>query len=78
MENGQYTHFQQLDAVLRELGHGSDFLCSGSGGSLSWEPHVKFGLVEGMSTRRGDVVLLADVLDEATDRIRESMDEKNS
>ena len=33
--------------------------------------HVQFGRVRGMSTRRGNVVFLSDILDEAFERMRE-------
>ena len=40
--------------------------------------HVKFGLVEGMSTRKGEVVFLKDILDEAKHRMMDVMREKES
>jgi len=63
VENGQTSHFQNLFHVLQLMGH-------------DWYKklqHVKFGRVHGMSTRRGQVVFLEDVLDEAKARVLESM-----
>ena len=67
----QKLHFQQVFAVLRKLGE-------------SWAKdciHVPFGLMkfEGrkMSTRRGKVVFLEEVLDEAVQRAREIIKSKN-
>lgn len=66
----QKLHFRQLFAALRALGYGEvDYV------------HVDFGLVrlpEGrMSTRRGRVVFLAEVLNEAIERARALVNEKN-
>jgi arginyl-tRNA synthetase len=67
----QRLHFRQLKAVLRRMG-------------LEWEPrveHVDFGLLrlpEGkMSTRKGRVVFLEDVLDRAVEEARRIIAEKN-
>ncbi len=67
----QIYHFRQLKAVLEEMGY-------------AWEEdihHIIFGLIsidgEKMSTRRGKVVLLEDVLDEAVMRASKQIDEKN-
>lgn len=67
----QSLHFKQLKLVLEKMGLPlADALV-----------HVPFGLVklpEGkMSTRRGQMVLLDDVLQEATSRVREIIAEKN-
>lgn len=54
----QKLHFQQLFKVLELMGY-------------EWSQrlvHVDFGHVLGMSTRRGEVVLLQDVIDEACQR----------
>lgn len=66
----QRLHFQQLFATLRKLGYGDvEYV------------HVDFGLIqlpEGrMSTRKGRVVFLQDVLAEAVTRARRLVDEKN-
>lgn len=55
VENGQSDHLSSLFKILQKLGY-------------SWANdlhHVKFGRVRGMSTRRGNVVFLRDILDEA-------------
>lgn len=67
----QIYHFNQLKAVLQKMGY-------------QWEEdihHISFGLIsidgEKMSTRRGKVVLLEDVLDEAVSRAATQINEKN-
>ena len=40
--------------------------------------HIQFGRIEGMSSRRGTVVFLRDILDEARDRLLQSMKERKS
>jgi len=67
----QKLHFRQLKLVLQRMG-------------LEWEPrveHVDFGMMrlpEGrMSTRKGRVVFLNDVLDRAVDEARRIIAEKN-
>lgn len=67
----QIYHFNQLKAVLRTMGY-------------EWEEdihHVIFGLISidgaKMSTRRGKVVLLEDVLNEAVERALTQINEKN-
>jgi arginyl-tRNA synthetase len=67
----QQLHFQQVFAVLHRLG-------------LDWVEgyeHIPFGTIrlgqEAMSTRRGKVVFLEDVLDEAAARALAVMDDRN-
>ena len=67
----QIYHFTQLKAVLNKMGY-------------EWEEdihHISFGLIsidgEKMSTRRGKVVLLEEVLDEAVLRAANQINEKN-
>ncbi|GAJ97462.1 LOW QUALITY PROTEIN: arginyl-tRNA synthetase [Geomicrobium sp. JCM 19055] len=69
--NEQTLHFKQLKAVLRKLGY-------------EWSEqmeHINFGMMrlEGkkMSTRKGSVVYLEDVLSEATTLAEQYMQEKN-
>jgi arginyl-tRNA synthetase len=61
----QSLHFRQLFAVLQKMGLAWAALCT----------HVNFGRVNGMSTRKGQVVLLTDVLDEAKGRALEKVTE---
>ena len=61
VENGQRDHFRSLFSVLQKIGFDS---CS----SMS---HISFGRVTGMSSRKGNAVLLRDILDEAQDRMKE-------
>lgn len=67
----QRLHFQQLFAVLARMGHTFADKCA----------HVAFGmmLLDGkkMSTRKGKVVRLEEVLDEAVGRARAIIAEKN-
>jgi arginyl-tRNA synthetase len=59
----QSLHFRQLFAVLERMGKPWAKACF----------HIGFGRVHGMSTRRGTVVLLDDVLDEAKSRALEKV-----
>jgi arginyl-tRNA synthetase len=56
----QELHFRQLQALLRVAGH--DVVAA----RLS---HVGFGLVQGMSTRKGQVIFLDALLEQATERM---------
>jgi arginyl-tRNA synthetase len=61
----QALHFRQFFRVLKAMGNDwADRLV-----------HVNFGRVAGMSTRKGQVVLLTDVLDEAKSRALEKVQE---
>ncbi|XP_073709151.1 probable arginine--tRNA ligase, mitochondrial [Garra rufa] len=62
-DKSQTVHFQQLFHILRAMGHQWADRCV----------HVAFGLVQGMSTRRGEVVFLEDVLEEARRRMLDNM-----
>lgn len=59
--NDQHAHFQTLFEIVQ---------CFGVPNANKLQ-HVKFGRVEKMSTRRGNVVFLADVLDEIKDLMYE-------
>ena len=62
----QRLHFQQLFKVLELMGY-------------EWSRrmvHVDFGHVLGMSTRRGEVVFLQDVIDEAIQRAEQVIEER--
>nr|CAD7266546.1 unnamed protein product [Timema shepardi] len=57
VENGQNDHFTALMGTMKQM-------------DLFWAErmrHVKFGRIRGMSTRKGSVVFLKDVLDETRD-----------
>ena len=56
VDNSQGTHFKNLFEILRKL-------------NCSWADscqHVKFGKIQGLSTRKGNIVYLTDILEEAT------------
>ena len=59
----QTLHFQQLFKILELCGYKWSNRCE----------HISFGLVQGMSTRKGQVVFLSDVLDEARDVMLQQM-----
>ncbi len=67
----QSLHFQQVFAVLRKMGHEWAAHCR----------HVPFGLItiggKKMSTRKGKVVMLDEVLDEAVERALQIIEGKN-
>ncbi len=63
----QELHFKQFFEVLRLAG-------------FDWSAnmhHVPFGHILGMSTRKGTIILLDEVLEEAISRAREVIDQKN-
>lgn len=69
--NEQTIHFRQLKAVLKELG-------------FSWSEdvyHIPFGMItqggKKLSTRKGKIILLEDVLNEATESAKTQIQEKN-
>jgi len=57
VDNGQNDHFTSLKDVVNQMGFEGNELIQ----------HVKFGRIRGMSTRKGNVVFLKDILDEARD-----------
>ncbi|NXK43924.1 SYRM protein, partial [Chauna torquata] len=59
----QSTHFQHLFQILKLMGYDWAERCQ----------HVSFGLVQGMKTRRGEVIFLEDVLDEVRSRMLQNM-----
>ena len=71
----QKLHFRQIFEVLRMMGYAWAESCV----------HVDFGMIRvrtkdgaaKMSTRRGAAIMLKDVLDEAVDRVRHTIEEKN-
>ncbi len=67
----QSLHFRQLFKVLELMGHEWSDRCT----------HVVFGRLRfkdgGMSTRRGKIVLMEDVLNRAVELVRDTIEEKN-
>lgn len=71
VDSRQSLHFQQVFAVLKKLG-------------MEWADrleHIAFGTLifgeEIMSTRKGNVIFLEDVLNEAVERVRQIIEERN-
>ncbi|KAM9155309.1 putative arginine--tRNA ligase, mitochondrial isoform 4-T4 [Pangshura tecta] len=62
-DKSQNTHFEQLFQILKLMGYQWAERCR----------HVSFGLVQGMKTRKGEVVFLEDVLNEARSRMLQNM-----
>ncbi|XP_063079817.1 probable arginine--tRNA ligase, mitochondrial [Engraulis encrasicolus] len=62
-DKSQENHFHQLFSILQAMQQPWAQRCR----------HVAFGLVQGMSTRRGEVVFLEDILDEARHRMLTNM-----
>ncbi|XP_064474659.1 probable arginine--tRNA ligase, mitochondrial [Ornithodoros turicata] len=63
VDSSQSGHFEALKAVLETMGY-------------EWHTsikHVKFGRIQGMSTRKGEIVLLESLLAEAKDRAAQAM-----
>ncbi|XP_054474428.1 probable arginine--tRNA ligase, mitochondrial isoform X1 [Anoplopoma fimbria] len=67
-DKSQANHFHQLFHILLAMGHSWADRCE----------HVPFGLVRGMNTRRGEVVFLEDVLDEARARMLHNMNQSKT
>ncbi len=64
--SAQALHFQQLFAVLKKM-------------EFPWAAHcihIPFGMILGISTRKGTLVFLEDVLDEARDQAKTIIQEK--
>jgi arginyl-tRNA synthetase len=61
----QELHFRQLFATLARMGNEWATRCV----------HVQFGHVHGMSTRKGGAILLDELLDRATGKVRETVEE---
>nr|XP_047935776.1 probable arginine--tRNA ligase, mitochondrial isoform X1 [Anser cygnoides]XP_047935778.1 probable arginine--tRNA ligase, mitochondrial isoform X1 [Anser cygnoides]XP_047935779.1 probable arginine--tRNA ligase, mitochondrial isoform X1 [Anser cygnoides]XP_047935780.1 probable arginine--tRNA ligase, mitochondrial isoform X1 [Anser cygnoides] len=62
-DKSQNSHFQHLFQILKLMGYDWAERCQ----------HVSFGLVQGMKTRRGEVIFLEDVLDEVRSRMLQNM-----
>ncbi|ORX38283.1 arginine-tRNA ligase [Kockovaella imperatae] len=63
VQAAQALHFRQLFKTL-------ELMEEPMAGKIE---HISFGLVKGMSTRKGTVVFLSDILDEATEQMHEQM-----
>lgn len=68
VDHGQSDHFIALKSVIGNLGHDAENLIH----------HIKFGRIRGMSTRKGSVVFLKDILDEAKDLMLKKQKESAS
>ncbi|KFP08988.1 hypothetical protein Z169_10480, partial [Egretta garzetta] len=62
-DKSQSNHFQHLFQILKLMGYDWAERCQ----------HVSFGLVQGMKTRRGEVIFLEDVLNEVRSRMLQNM-----
>ncbi|KFV70265.1 hypothetical protein N307_04446, partial [Dryobates pubescens] len=62
-DKSQSSHFEHLFQMLKLMGYDWAERCQ----------HVSFGLVQGMKTRRGEVVFLEDVLNEVRARVLQNM-----
>ena len=68
VDNSQSDHFTALFSILGQLG-------------FDWAEnmrHIKFGRIQGMSTRKGTAVFLQDLLDEAQTIMKQKQDEASS
>ncbi|XP_060581893.1 probable arginine--tRNA ligase, cytoplasmic, partial [Ruditapes philippinarum] len=65
VENAQHMHFSHLCGAMNRYPEWNN--------RLNEDLHIKFGRIEGISTRKGNVVFLKDVLDEAANRFKTSM-----
>ncbi|NXH18947.1 SYRM protein, partial [Bucco capensis] len=63
VNKSQRNHFQHLFQILKLMGYDWAERCQ----------HVSFGLVQGMRTRRGEVIFLEDVLNELRSRVLQNM-----
>ncbi|XP_035687041.1 probable arginine--tRNA ligase, mitochondrial [Branchiostoma floridae] len=63
VDKSQEDHFRQLFKTLEKMGYTWADRCH----------HIKFGRVQGMKTRRGEVVLLEDILNEAQRQMLDNM-----
>ncbi|NXX24134.1 SYRM protein, partial [Nicator chloris] len=62
-DKSQSNHFQHLFQILKLMGYDWAERCQ----------HVSFGQVQGMKTRRGEVIFLEDVLNEVRSRMLQNM-----
>ncbi|XP_041376034.1 probable arginine--tRNA ligase, mitochondrial [Gigantopelta aegis] len=72
VEMGQRSHFEQLIGVLRLMKE--PWILERELGDV----HIQFGRIEGMSTRKGEVIFLRDIVDEAKSRMIKTLKEKQT
>lgn len=68
VDNSQSDHFNALKGILHQMDHGW----------VNRIRHVKFGRIRGMSTRKGNVVFLKDILDETRELMKQRQIESPS
>lgn len=68
VDNGQNDHFTAIKSVIANLDYDAENLIQ----------HVKFGRIRGMSTRKGSVVFLKDILNEAKELMYQKQQESAS
>jgi len=68
VDNAQANHFQNLFRILHMLG------CPWSGNCR----HVRFGKILGISTRKGTMVYISDLIDEATEVMMENQEKSEN
>ena len=68
VDNAQGYHFQNLFKILSRLGCGWSQECQ----------HVKFGKILGISTRRGNMVYISDLMEEATEIMLENQEKSEN
>ena len=68
VDNGQHDHFTALKSVATQLNYDGETCIQ----------HIKFGRIKGMSTRKGSVVFLKDILNEAKDLMHKKQQESQS
>jgi arginyl-tRNA synthetase len=62
VSNEQNRHFEQLFGAMRQMGYDPDMFL-----------HVNYGMVQGMSTREGNVHFLEDIINTATDIMKKEI-----
>lgn len=68
VDNSQTDHFRALNGILEQMDTPFKNSCR----------HVKFGRIKGMSTRKGNIVFLKDILDEAKEKMHQQQIESLS
>jgi len=68
VDNAQGRHFSNLFEILQLLGHDWSSQCR----------HVRFGKILGISTRRGNMVYISDLIEEATNIMLENQEKSEN